>query len=216
ALRAHRSGVTCNAREKIVRYAGRDAAARDDKFWPLWKCHEFFENRLPLHTVQLRSGQDKAILLAGGFLVGRKVLARLDVRWRHDTVDPLTLHEPVKELPDGAAGRENRRHASAEAVSDPGYIDTAASRVTFRRRAAHFPCRLDTTDIDENVYGGVDRERDDIGHCGASSGWFASFVSQTGPLPNEIGIFWLRCHAADFRKLCVTAMQARRSTISSR
>jgi hypothetical protein len=55
-------------------------------------------------------------------------------------------------------------------MRDTGYVDTAAARVTFRRRAAHFPRWLDVIDIDENVDGRVDRECNDIGHVAPSGG----------------------------------------------
>jgi hypothetical protein len=114
--------------------------------------------------MQGRARQDETILFSRGFLVGREVLARFDVRWRHDTVDAFTVDKSVQELPDGAARGENRSHTAAEAVSDPGYIDTAATGIALWRRTAHFPRRLNTADIDENVDGRIDRERDNIGH----------------------------------------------------
>jgi hypothetical protein len=55
-------------------------------------------------------------------------------------------------------------------MRDTGYVDTAAARVTFWCRTAHFPRWLDAVDIDENVDGGIDRERDDIGHVRRSNG----------------------------------------------
>jgi hypothetical protein len=157
--------------------------------------------------MQLRSGQDEAILLPGRFLISCEIFARLDVRWRHDAIDAFTIDKAVQELPYGTARWKDCGHAATEAMGDPGYIDTAAPGISLRRRTAHFSRRFEAADIDENVDGRIDRERDDIGHVRRPL-VIRGLVSQTGPLPNEIGIFWLRCHIADFRKLCGTAMRA--------
>ena len=159
-----RFGVAGDAREEVVGDAGWDAAARHDKFRPLRERRQLLKNRFPFRAMQLRPGQDEAILLAGRFLISGEILTRLDVRRRHDAVDALAIDKAVQELSDSAACRENCGHAAAKSMRDPGYVDTAAAWVTFRRRTAHFPRRLDAVDIDENVDGGIDRERDDIGH----------------------------------------------------
>jgi len=85
-------------------------------------------------------------------------------------MDAFAIDKAVQELSDSAAGRKDRGHAAAKPVSNPGYVDTATAGITFRRRTAHFPRRFDAPDIDENVDGRVDRERDDIGHVAASGG----------------------------------------------
>jgi hypothetical protein len=140
------------------------------KFRPLRERRQLLENRFPFGAVQRRSGQDKTILLAGRFLISREILPRFDVRRRYDAVDAFAIDQAMQELSDSAACRENCGHAAAESMRDTGYVDTAAARVTFWCRTAHFPRRLDAVDIDENVDGGIDRERDDIGHVGRSSG----------------------------------------------
>ena len=86
------------------------------------------------------------------------------MRGRDDAVDAFALEQAMQQLADDAAGRIDRGDVAAEAVHDARDVDAAAAGVALRRRAAQLHRRLDTTDIDENVDGGINRERDDVGH----------------------------------------------------
>src|SRR5262245_48877235 len=111
-----------------------------------------------------RTGQNKVILLSGRFLVRSEVLASLDVRWSHQAVDALALHQPMQQLSYSAAGRVDRHDAAAKAMRHPRYIDAPATGVSLRRGTAKLSGRLDPRDINEDVNRWIDRESNDVRH----------------------------------------------------
>src|SRR5262245_48823760 len=111
-----------------------------------------------------RARENKAILLASRFLVRSEVFASLDVRWSHQAVDALALHQPMQQLASGVAGGIDRHDAAAKAMRHPRYIDSPATGVSLRRRAAKLSSRLDARDINEDVHRWIDRESNDVRH----------------------------------------------------
>src|SRR5262245_14768362 len=109
-----------------------------------------------------RARQHKAILLSGGFFIGGEVLTCFDMRRCHKTGDAFALDQPVQQLPDRATGWINRGHGAAEPMSHTSYVYTAPAGVSLRRRTAQFACRLNASNVDEDIDCGVDRESDDI------------------------------------------------------
>ena len=89
---------------------------------------------------------------------------------------------------------------AAKAVSDTGDVDTTTAGIAFRRRTAHFARRFDAPDIDENVDGGIDRKRDDIGHVrhpAANSGP----CLRTGPVTELNRYFLVAVPCRRFQKI---------------
>ena len=150
--------------EKIVRHAGRQAAARDDERRRRRDARQRFQTRLPFGIAERRAREDQAKLLAGGLVEDRQILPRV-VRGRdHDASHAFALEQISQQLPGGAAGRVNRGRVDAEPPENPGDVDPASPGIAMGRRASHLGERHHLLDRRRDVERGVDGEGDDLRH----------------------------------------------------
>src|SRR4029453_15943117 len=124
-------GASRNARKEVVRHAGWHTPAGGYKLRLLRQRRQFVEHGFPFGAMKRRARQNKAILLSSCFLVRSEVLPSFDVRWSHQAVDALSLHQPMQQLSYRAAGRVDRHDATAKTMRHPRYIDASAARISF-------------------------------------------------------------------------------------